>query len=86
MVEDDYGMSRDDLSNALQDRGVGTGIYYPKTMLDHDTYRNHPKIDNSVPTPIAESVSAKVLSLPVHTKLTVDDIDYIADTLKELRN
>ena len=85
LVEDEYGMSRDDLSEALQEKGIGTGIYYPKTMTDHETYRNHPRIDNMLPTPVADRVSERVLSLPVHTKLTLDDVDYISKTVKSLR-
>ena len=85
LVGDEYGKTRDELSQQLQERGIGTGIYYPKTMADHETYKGHPRIDNSTPTPISDNITKRALSLPVHTKLTEEDIDYIAANIRDLR-
>ncbi len=85
LVEDEFGVSRDEVSRRLHEYGIGTGIYYPKTMIEHETYKNHPRIIGNTETPIANEVSKKVLSLPVHTKLSESDITYIADKLSSIR-
>jgi dTDP-4-amino-4,6-dideoxygalactose transaminase len=80
IVENEFGLSRDQLAEQLNQNGIGSGVYYPKTMIDHDTFRDHPKII-AEPTPVADEVSEKVLSLPIHPGVSFDDIDRIAETV-----
>lgn len=84
MVEDDFGMGRDELAARLNEGGIGTGIYYPKTMVDHPTFRDHPKI-KLAPTPVAEEVAGRVLSLPIHPGVSEQDIDRIGETIEKIR-
>jgi dTDP-4-amino-4,6-dideoxygalactose transaminase len=67
----------------LTDAGIGTGIYYPRTVFDYDCYRNRPDVIIS-PVPKAESAANSVLSIPVHPSLTNADLEYIVDTMKKL--
>jgi dTDP-4-amino-4,6-dideoxygalactose transaminase len=67
---------RGPLCEALDDDGIGYGIYYPTPIPDQPAYEES---DPSVPT--AESLSETVLSLPVHPQLDAADIEIITDTV-----
>jgi len=84
LIEDDFGMTRDELAAKLNQNGIGNGIYYPKTMIDHETFNDHPRIIHE-PTPVAEEVAGRVLSLPVHPGVTEANIDRIAETIENIR-
>ncbi|MDD1723322.1 MAG: DegT/DnrJ/EryC1/StrS family aminotransferase [Methanothrix sp.] len=78
-VEDDFPASRQRLMEYLQDRGVGSAIHYPRAVYQQPVYRDMGYTDISCP--VAEDVSRRVMSLPVHPSLTADDLQYIAQTL-----
>ncbi|QWF80220.1 DegT/DnrJ/EryC1/StrS family aminotransferase [Amycolatopsis sp. CA-230715] len=79
-------LSRDELAAALTERGVGNGIYYPKIVFDYECYRDHPLIPEASTKdfPVAASVAAQALSLPVHAKLTESQVDTIIATVREV--
>ena len=79
-----FGISRDGLRDSLSELGIGTGIYYPKTMTNHPSYSDHPRIIKE-PTPNADLISQRVLSIPVHPKLSVNDIERIVETIKKIK-
>jgi perosamine synthetase len=83
LVTEDARMDRAGLAAALAERGVGTGIYYPKLAFDYDCYAQHPLV---VPadTPAAARVAAQCLSLPVHAALTDDDLERVADAVQDV--
>jgi perosamine synthetase len=78
-VEDDFPASRHRLMEYLQARGVGSAIHYPRAVYQQPVYRDMGYTD--VSCPVAEDVSRRVMSLPVHPSLTADDLQYIAQTL-----
>jgi dTDP-4-amino-4,6-dideoxygalactose transaminase len=84
MVEPQFGLDRDQLHDELDKAGIGSGVYYPKSMVDHDTFRNHPKISVG-PIGVTEEVAQKVLSLPVHPGLTEGDIHRIVETISKIQ-
>lgn len=75
-VTADAPVSRDELAAALAEKGVSTGIYYPKLIPDYDAYRDHPQVIAG-DTPVARRVAAEVLSLPVHQFLSTGDLETI---------
>jgi perosamine synthetase len=75
-------LDRDALAAQLRARGIGTGIYYPRVVFDHDCYRDHPGVVASE-VPEAFRAAREVLSLPVHPHLSVSDVDRVADQLRE---
>lgn len=75
-------LDRDALAAALLERGVTTGVYYPRLMHDYDCYRGHPQIRASS-TPNAEAAAREALSLPVHPWLTQDQVDHIVTSVRE---
>lgn len=70
---------RTSLINFLKDKGISTGIYYPKPLHLHPHFRNlgYKKGD----FPIAEKVAGQILALPTHPSLRENDVNFIADTI-----
>ncbi len=79
IIEDDYSLSRDELKQKLFNAGVGSGIYYPKPLHLHPFYANMGYKEGDFP--ISESLSKKVLSLPVHPKLSLENIKKIIESI-----
>lgn len=73
---------RDRLAEHLAQRGIGTGLYYPRLMHHYDCYAGHPQIGRD-PTPRAEQIATEVLSLPVHQHLSAADLDRIVGAVRE---
>jgi len=68
---------RDAVRDALEERGVGTGVYYPKPIHDQPAYD---RVDADAAT--AERLADRVLSLPVHPGVTAADCERIADAVE----
>lgn len=81
---DNFGMNRDELRSKLDAQGIGSAVYYPKTMVDHPVFRDHPRIVMEH-TPVARRVAREVLSLPVHPGVSLDDIERIGRTIKQIQ-
>jgi dTDP-4-amino-4,6-dideoxygalactose transaminase len=71
---------RDELSDHLIENGIGNGIYYPIPLYDQVLYKEM-GYDQSLP--VTEEIVEEVLSLPVHAKLTEEDLDLIIKAIKE---
>jgi len=76
-------LDRDDLRAALEERGVESGVYYPRVVFDYECYRSHPLVTTD-DVPAARSAANEVLSLPVHPRLTDADVRRIVDTVREV--
>ncbi|MDL0125106.1 DegT/DnrJ/EryC1/StrS family aminotransferase [Halobacterium salinarum] len=63
---------RDALQQHLNDVGIDTGVYYPVCVHEQPVYS-----DITHTAPAAEQASQEVLSLPVHSGLSENDIDRI---------
>ncbi|MFZ5945170.1 MAG: DegT/DnrJ/EryC1/StrS family aminotransferase [Bacillota bacterium] len=72
---------RDKLVNYLQNRGVGTAVYYPIPLHLQECYKflNYKPGD----LPVAEGACQKVLALPIDPELQFDQVNYIVTTIKE---
>lgn len=79
----DARRTRDDLAAALGEKGIATGIYYPRVAFDYACYRDHPGVAIT-PVPEAERAAAEVLALPVHPQLSASDLDHIISAMREL--
>jgi perosamine synthetase len=72
--------NRNKLMEYLNERGIGTGIHYPKPIYKQKVYQ---ELGFNLFCPEAEKASSEVLSLPVHPSLKKDDLEKIVSTLKE---
>lgn len=76
----DAAIGRDAAVPAINEAGVGCGIYYPKVVFDYDCYRDDARVvvDD---VPGAFAAAAEVVSLPVHPFLSADDRDTIVEVV-----
>lgn len=71
---------RDDLKYYLEKHGIPTMIYYPVPIHRQKAYQIYNFNDNDFPN--ANYVSEHILSLPMHTELTEEQLTYICDKIK----
>lgn len=81
-VTADASLPRDDLAERLTAAGIGSAVYYPRTILDYAIYRGHPRVEQG-DFPMARRAAAEVLSLPVHPWVSDSDVDEIIDSVRE---
>ncbi|WP_276301484.1 DegT/DnrJ/EryC1/StrS family aminotransferase [Halorussus lipolyticus] len=76
-----YTIRADDragLADHLEDRGVGTGVYYPTPIHEQSAYDG---VDHSAP--VAERSAEQALSLPIHPNVSEQDLRTIASAIIE---
>jgi perosamine synthetase len=83
LLTDQAPVDREEFVAKLAERGVGSGVYYPKLVHDYDCYRDNPQVVSSE-VPVATSVAERVVSLPVHPKLSGDDLDTIVAGVRDV--
>jgi perosamine synthetase len=82
-ITEEASVDRDGFIAALADRGITTGVYYPRLMHDYDCYRENPRVVVDE-TPVAARVVNETVSLPVHPGLTEGDLARIVDAVTEV--
>ena len=80
-VTGDAPLTRDELAARLAENGIETGVVYPEPVHRAAAYRDHPGIA-AEPTPVADQLTAQVLSLPVHPGLHPEDPPRIAASVR----
>jgi dTDP-4-amino-4,6-dideoxygalactose transaminase len=75
---------RDVLKKYLEDKGVPTMIYYPIPLHLQKAYIKEGFGPGSFP--LTESLSKEVLSLPIHTEMKEEQLNYIVNSIKEFFN
>jgi len=76
------GVDRDRLREQLAERGIPAMIYYPVPLHQQVAYRDPRYKDGDFP--VAERLAACVLSLPMHTELDNEQLEYITSNMLEL--
>ncbi|MFC2003541.1 DegT/DnrJ/EryC1/StrS family aminotransferase [Chloroflexota bacterium] len=76
LIQDDFGIGRDELMQRLEQRGVETRpLFSPLHIMPPHKTRGR--------FPIAEELSKKGINLPSSMNLTQEEIEYIADIVRE---
>ena len=76
------GISRSDIFQRLRQKGIGVNVHYQPVYL-------HPYYRNSLGTraglcPVAESVTRRILTLPIHPGMSDSDAEAVVDAVKEV--
>jgi len=71
---------RDAFKKYLEGKGIPTMIYYPVPLHLQKAYVQSGYGAGSFP--VTEKLSKTVISLPIHTEMTTEQLDYIASTIK----
>jgi len=69
---------RDALQNFLKEKGIPSMVYYPVPLHQQEAFIKTEQIPS---LPNAELLSQEVLSLPMHTELTSEQLIYITDAI-----
>lgn len=74
---------RDNLKNYLQEHNIPSMVYYPIPLYKQVAF-NH-LIDKDLYFKNTEELCNSVLSLPIHTEMKSEELDYIVDTIKDFQ-
>lgn len=70
---------RDELKARLNEAGVPSAIYYPRTMSQQTAFSSIRHLQQ--PCPVADRLTSRVLSLPMHPYLTDKEIELIIELI-----
>jgi dTDP-4-amino-4,6-dideoxygalactose transaminase len=74
---------RDRVKESLKSVGIETKIHYPILITDQISYTSkYP--DKNWNIPVAKKQKERILSLPIHQKLNLSQIDYVSDQIRNL--
>jgi dTDP-4-amino-4,6-dideoxygalactose transaminase len=80
----EFGTGRDELAEALAERGIGTSVHF--IPVHHFPYfRQVLGTEACRDLPVADRVFPQLLSLPLHPGLGDDEVDHVCAQLAELR-
>ena len=74
-------INRDKLQESLKFKDIPTAVYYPIPLNEHKPYKNYPVSKSGLIN--TNYLARNVLSLPMHTYLSEDDIIYISKNIYE---
>jgi dTDP-4-amino-4,6-dideoxygalactose transaminase len=72
---------RDELKGFLQEREIGTGVYYPIPVSLQPVFAGYGHRPGEFP--IAEAAAREVLSLPIHQNLAGGDVERVVEAIAE---
>ncbi len=78
------GISRDDLQRYLNEAGVPAMIYYPVPLHLQEAFADLGY--QSGDFPVTEQLAKEVISLPMHTELTKEQLEHITNSVLEFAN
>lgn len=71
---------RDELKIYLEEKGIPSMIYYPLPLHFQKAFESEKYPKGSMP--ISELMSSEVLSLPIHTEMTSEELEFITRNVK----
>lgn len=75
------GLDRNTLQEHLKSKGIPAMVYYPLPLHMQTAYKKQGNLQNDFP--VSVELSKTVLSLPMHTELTSQELKYITQTMIE---
>lgn len=82
VLEDEYNYSRDNLYTELAKEGIFSRKYFYPLVSDFECYKND---YDSKDTPIAKYVAERVLTLPMYSDLSLEDVDKICEIINKYK-
>lgn len=76
------GVDRDQVQNLLKEKGIPSMIYYPIPAHKQKIFEGVKSFDLAT----TESLTTKVISLPIHTEMTEDQQKYIVENFIDIVN
>jgi perosamine synthetase len=76
--QDRLGYTRDQLADFLRERGIATGVHYPRGLHQQPVFKD---LYGESALPITEYLSEHILALPVHHGLNEEAVNRIVETI-----
>ncbi|MCA9433367.1 MAG: DegT/DnrJ/EryC1/StrS family aminotransferase [Candidatus Omnitrophica bacterium] len=80
-LTEESGMARDDLIDHLRAQRIGATVHYDPLHL-HPAYRDRFGTTEGM-LPVTEGVAKNILSVPIHPKMSEEDVERVVGTLKD---
>jgi dTDP-4-amino-4,6-dideoxygalactose transaminase len=72
--------SRNQLQNYLTEKGIPSMIYYPLPLYKQEAFQQFVSAGFKLDT--TEQLCDEVISLPIHTEMNIDDINYVCTSIQ----
>lgn len=69
---------RDELKAYLSEKGIPSMIYYPIPLYKQEAFKSFTDITH---LPVTEQLCMEVISLPIHTEMSVEEVKYVTDAV-----
>lgn len=79
LITEEFGVNRDDFVSLLNDKNIFPRKYFYPITSQFDCYQTDYRIN---PTPVALSISERIVTLPLYSELDLETVDYICDIIK----
>jgi perosamine synthetase len=73
------GIDRDGLREQLQQRGVMSGIHYPKGLHQQPVFEG---LFGKISLPVTEETCRRIVAIPVHHGLSEEEVEYVISAIK----
>lgn len=83
IYEDEFGCSRDNLYEELKKYNVFARRYFYPLITDYACYKHVSTIDS---LKNAQEVSNRILTLPIYSELSLEDVEKICDLILYIAN
>jgi dTDP-4-amino-4,6-dideoxygalactose transaminase len=77
LLSESYGQSRDEVRNVLHKAGIQTSMHYPPVHL-FSIFREFSTVLSKT-----ENIAARLITLPMYSKMVQPEVDYIARTMND---
>lgn len=78
------GVDRNKVQEMLAERGVPSMIYYPVPCHKQNMFQG--LSDNNFDLPVTDYLQDRVISLPIHTELSIEELEFITQNVLEVVN
>ena len=78
---EDSRLSRSELRNFLESRGIQTMVYYPLSLHLQGAYRNLGYKEGDFPE--SERAQEQVISLPMYAELSLEQVQAVVESIEE---
>ena len=82
IMEEDFGMTRDALHEALKEYNIYTRRYFYPLLCDYPCYRSVAVRD---PLNSARKITDRILTLPIYPGLSIEDVERICVIIKHIQ-
>jgi len=82
LVNEDFGLTRDELARALKEDGVDSRFYYDPPVHTHKAYRHlETRSDMSVTRDLCE----RTITIPIHSHMDDDTVDRLCGAIERIK-